>query len=559
MLSHTRRDFIKTTAGAVGAAVLPFAGPQPVSARKYVRWNVTDPRAAKSLASYKRAVRAMLALPPSDPRNWYRHTLIHTLDCPHGNWWFLPWHRGYIGWFEQTCRELSGDPDFAIPYWDWTISLQPRAFKPGIPPLLFDDVLSPSHASFIGAYADFETVFKDVIAGAGYWRSTGAFEPKSQYGSLLARGVRFNDDLWFDIASDPRGRYFYERAHARGLTPSQPYFDEETAAAVSLENLHAALAPDDFIGFASAKAPNHSANRGFAPLEAGPHNLVHNNVGGVTTVTGPDGKPVTTNTGGFMQDLMSPVDPIFFLHHSNMDRLWDVWTRKQQARGLPFLPDGYLANPAAPGTDYYTWSTEPFLFYVDSKGQPVTPSTAGDYASIGRFNYEYQPGSGEDVVARTTTVAVLRAAAQAQVFHADRPGAEEATREAEGFAFAIPAALLAPQTSHDGPVLIARVTAEMPAHRHASRLRLFVNAPAGGDPGTTSPHFAGSFAMFSHRSSGTFTFTLPLARALSALRAASLLDTGAPLRLRVIQEGDGQDGAATGHAAVILSVVIEVH
>ena len=76
--------------------------------------------------------------------------------------------------------------------------------------------------------------------------SAGAYEPKSQYGELLTRGVRFNDDLWFDIASDPRGRYFYERAHARGLTPSQPYFDEETAAAVSLENVHAALAPDDF-------------------------------------------------------------------------------------------------------------------------------------------------------------------------------------------------------------------------------------------------------------------------------------------------------------------------
>lgn len=544
MRSHTRRDFIKTTAAAAGAAVLPFGGLQPHAGRPRVRWNVTDPRAAKSLASYKTAVRAMLALPPSDPRNWYRHTLIHTLDCPHGNWWFLPWHRGYLGWFEQTCRELSGDPDFAIPYWDWTVSLQPDTFKPGIPAMLFDDVLSPSHASFIGAYKDFETVFKDVIAGAGYWSSGAHFEPRSQYGELLARGVRFNDDLWFDIASDPRGRYFYERAHARGLTPSQPYFDEETAAAVSLDNLHAALSPDGFIAFASAKAPNHSTNRGFAPLEAGPHNLVHNNVGGVTTVTGPDGKPVTTNTGGFMQDLMSPVDPIFFLHHSNMDRLWDVWTRKQQARGLPFLPEG---------ADFDSWSTEPFLFFIDSKGQPVTANTAGDYASIGRFGYEYQPGSGEDVVALTSTVAVARAAAQVQVFHPAQTAAEPATRDAEGFSFVIPAPLLEEQQSHDGPVLIAKIAVEMPAHRHASRLRLFVNAPAGGDPGTTSPHFAGSFAMFSHRSSGAFTFTLPLTRALAALRAGGLLDRSAPLVLRVIQEGAG------AHAAEVLSIVIEVH
>ena len=548
MPNHTRRDFIRTTAGAVGAAVLPFGGTLPQPARKFVRWNVTDPRAAASLASYKKAIRAMLALPPSDPRNWYRHTLIHTLDCPHGNWWFLPWHRAYIGWFEQTCRELSGDPDFAIPYWDWTVSLDRSAFKPGIPPLLFDDILSPSDDAFIGAYKDFETVFKDLVGQAGYWTAGSPYDAKSQYGELLTRSVRFNDDLWFDIASDPRGRYFYERAHARGLTRTQPYFDEETAHAVSLENLHSTLSPDDFVNFASSRAPNHSSNRGFAPLEAGPHNLVHNNVGGVATVTGPDGKPVTTNTGGFMQDLMSPVDPIFFLHHSNMDRLWDVWTRKQQARGLPILPDGYL-TPAAEGTDYFRWSTEPFLFYVDSKGQPVAAATAGDYAAIGRFNYEYQTGSGEEVVPRTTTVVAPRAPRQVSVFHETEPAPDAARREAEGFSFLIPAALLQAQTSTDAPVLIAKIAAEMPAHGHPSRLRLFVNAPPGGDPGTTSPHFAGSFAMFSHRSTGAFTFMLPLTKALTALRARNLLDTSAPIVLRVIGAGHAQ----------ITSIVIEVH
>ncbi len=61
-----------------------------------------------------------MALPVSDPRNWFRNAFVHTMDCPHGNWWFFVWHRGYLGWFEQTLREVSGVPDFAIPYWDWT-------------------------------------------------------------------------------------------------------------------------------------------------------------------------------------------------------------------------------------------------------------------------------------------------------------------------------------------------------------------------------------------------------------------------------------------------------
>jgi tyrosinase len=56
----------------------------------------------------------MLALPPSDPRNWYRQEMIHVLDCPHANWWFLPWHRGYLLHFEEIYRQLSGDPGVRV-------------------------------------------------------------------------------------------------------------------------------------------------------------------------------------------------------------------------------------------------------------------------------------------------------------------------------------------------------------------------------------------------------------------------------------------------------------
>jgi tyrosinase len=111
----SRRDFLSTTGAALAAAVLPSGSAVAQSPAKHCRVNVSSPEAGQVLASYKKAIRAMLALPPSDPRNWYRQSLVHTLDCPHGNWWFLVWHRGYVGWFEQICRELSGDPQFALP------------------------------------------------------------------------------------------------------------------------------------------------------------------------------------------------------------------------------------------------------------------------------------------------------------------------------------------------------------------------------------------------------------------------------------------------------------
>ena len=49
--------------------------------------------------------------------------------CPHGNWYFLPWHRAYLLSYERAVRQLTGNNDFALPYWDWTEDRQmPPAF-----------------------------------------------------------------------------------------------------------------------------------------------------------------------------------------------------------------------------------------------------------------------------------------------------------------------------------------------------------------------------------------------------------------------------------------------
>lgn len=49
---------------------------------------------------------------------------LHFYHCPHGNWWFLPWHRMYLFYFEQVLAAAVADymprVPLAIPYWDWT-------------------------------------------------------------------------------------------------------------------------------------------------------------------------------------------------------------------------------------------------------------------------------------------------------------------------------------------------------------------------------------------------------------------------------------------------------
>jgi tyrosinase len=85
-----------------------------------VRKNVAtiDPNGS-DLTAYRAAINAMKALPSSDCRSWVYQANIHFNHCPHGNWFFLPWHRAYLFYFEQICREMSGDQSFALPYWNW--------------------------------------------------------------------------------------------------------------------------------------------------------------------------------------------------------------------------------------------------------------------------------------------------------------------------------------------------------------------------------------------------------------------------------------------------------
>jgi tyrosinase len=245
-----RREFIAGAGGAALAGVASpesvFAQPAPAQPQFAMRRAVgtmqpNDP----ALQSYIRAVERMRALPANNPFNWNNVAQIHVRSCPHSNWFFLPWHRAYLVTFERICRMMSGDPNFTLPYWDWTA--QPR--------------LPPAFAS----------------ATLGNRRNP-LFD--------TTRTIRANQTL-------------------RQSTVGQAIITR-------------ILNERNFDNFGSTR-PNGQNNlearwlgtRGQTTmLEGIPHNTTHAAI------------------GGDMGDMISPRDPVFWLHHCNVDRLWALWNAR---------------------------------------------------------------------------------------------------------------------------------------------------------------------------------------------------------------------------------------
>ena len=96
-------------------------------------------------------------------------------------------------------------------------------------------------------------------------------------------------------------------------------------------------------------------------IESVPHNPVHNII------------------GGFMPTLQSPQDPIFWVHHGNIDRLWCAWISAGGGRTMPATDSDYWKGDfvygASPGmAKIQTRDTTSTLGYVyDNERLPRPP------------------------------------------------------------------------------------------------------------------------------------------------------------------------------------------
>jgi tyrosinase len=415
-MTISRRHVLTHGAALTAAAALPSeASAQAVVQRANVS-SLTPNHPI--LVSYRTAINAMRALPTSDPRNWTRQAQIHNgnnvVRCPHGNWFFLPWHRAYLLAFERICRQLSGNPNFALPYWDWTANPQlPATFASqtfaGAANALFDSTRS-SQTVTIPANVAGNQVIAQILAESTF-EIFASSRPNGQNNTAQQWQIR------------------------RGLD---------------------------------------------GPLESGPHNSVHGRISG--------------NMGSFM----SPLDPIFWLHHCNIDRLWDRWNRMGRVN-----------------TSNVLWRNFPFNNqFVVPQGQGSTPFNVAvsGLLNIQALGYRYVPPvMGVAQLLVTKPVVDLTKLTQVVQVDANQTAKINTALNLEVKFNAPQTALLkkiqpitptggsslaAAPTQASGRILAILRDITPPANGN-TEVRVFVNLPdASAETSTQDRHYAGSFTFF---------------------------------------------------------------
>jgi hypothetical protein len=203
---------------------------------------------------------------------------------------FLPWHRQLLRHFELDLQAI--DPTVTIPYWDWTVDQDPSS------------PTSPFTDAFLGG--DGDPTQNDKVLVGPFAEASGNWTVNVNPGTPPDNVPYLRRQFGVNAPTLPSPA---QLAVALGET----LYDEApwTSASASAFRNHL----EGWI----ASGPN--------PNDQPPqlHNRVH------------------VWVGGSMLPMTSPNDPIFWLNHCNIDRLWEVW-KAQHPASAPYLPPSGTAG-----------------------------------------------------------------------------------------------------------------------------------------------------------------------------------------------------------------------
>ena len=214
---------------------------------------------------------------------------------------FLPWHRFMLLLFEQHLQRVLEDDTFGLPYWDWAADgdHEPVGEQPG---------LALWKATAIGG------------AGAPVEDGPFRFDPENPESGFR---VSFFEDPISGVLSvplSPRGlvRRLQRPTSTFGLPTSQ-----QVTAVIASQTEYDVATWD-----ATSSRGVRNLLEGWIPFSPDRRPELHNRV--------------HVWIGGDMDPGTSPNDPVFYLNHCNVDRIWEAWMVEN---GRNYAPDDSADNP----------------------------------------------------------------------------------------------------------------------------------------------------------------------------------------------------------------------
>jgi tyrosinase len=264
--------------------------------------------------------------------SWHRDT-IHIdpntgkeLKDAHEGPAFFAWHREFLIRFEKALQDAVGDPNLGLPYWDWSVNRSQDSGWPFTPDFLGGDGRASDGRVIDGKFSD--------------WTLTVLPPP-----------------------DDPDAQYTYLRR--------QFGKDPDATTLPTPDDVKAALNATPF-----DVAPwSRNSQSGFRNMAEG---FIPQPTPGVYTIPRMHNR-VHAWIGGSMGPPTSPNDPVFFLHHCFVDKLW--------ADRLTSHPNeaGYLPDSGAPQGHNYDDPMRPW----NKPGDTVRPSDVVNWHYHSPDGYSY--------------------------------------------------------------------------------------------------------------------------------------------------------------------------
>ena len=287
-----------------------------------------------------------------------------------------------------------------------------------------------------------------------------------------------------------------------------------SSAAMAMTNFTGPPGP----GFGGGRRPPMQFGGSVGGLEQTPHNAIHVQVGGTR---------IGQCQGGLMIDPgCAALDPIFWLHHANVDRLWNQWL----ALG------GGRANPSDAA-----WLDQPFTLY-DETGAAVTVTGAEVVDSAAQLGYRYDT----EPSAQAREVSVSGAPTPPEPSEPPELAAAterplELTGSARSVELTVPPStrsLLAREDVTVGEQVLYLNVEDIEAEQNPGVVYgVFVNMPADDPEADRARYHVGNIALFgieamndpnaAHRGVPGFRHTFDITRVVSELSEAGRWDPNA--------------------------------